>query len=505
MKKLKRMLALLLCLAMTVTSFIGCGKSNADQSKDGATAKPTAAGTAAKPTASENKEIVNLNMALLKVYDTTDAPKVQEALNKVLGEKYGINVKITYIDFGSWTEQTNLLLTGDEVDVLPLFMLPLTSYVNNGQVLCLDDYYANASDAMKKVWSEDELKGTMVDGKLYSITNLRNFANKYVANMSEKMVKEMNIDVSSIKSLADLEKVLYQVKKKYPDVYPLVPQQGDNFVNGWTWDGLGDENWIGVLPNKGQDTTVQNILDTNDFKEFTSYTHKWYKDGLIMADALSNTETGTTMIANGKAFAALGNSSNAAAPAGCVQAQLIDPWSVSNSMAALSYAININSKHPDESWKLIEAMYTDKDVATLLIDGMEGTHYIKNEDGTISYPKGVTAPTSKYGQADAYWSYPNGALTAPLDYNGKTFFTDLINFNKTATISKANGFSFDQTEVSDEYAACINVMSKYYKALLCGSLDPAATISKADKELKDSGIDDIIAAKQSQLDKFIGK
>ena len=36
----------------------------------------------------------------------------------------------------------------------------------------------------------------------------------------------------------------------------------------------------------------------------------------------------------------------------------------------------------------MEILYTDKDVCTLLADGIEGTHYVVNDDGTISFPEG---------------------------------------------------------------------------------------------------------------------
>ncbi len=34
-------------------------------------------------------------------------------------------------------------------------------------------------------------------------------------------------------------------------------------------------------------------------------------------------------------------------------------------------------KNPDASWKLLEAFYTDEDVAKLLVDGIEGTNYVR--------------------------------------------------------------------------------------------------------------------------------
>ena len=57
---------------------------------------------------------------------------------------------------GNWQQQSNLLFTSDEADVIAVFMTPLSTYVKNGQLEDLTDYYANASDEFKQIWSEDE-------------------------------------------------------------------------------------------------------------------------------------------------------------------------------------------------------------------------------------------------------------------------------------------------------------------------------------------------------------
>ena len=43
-------------------------------------------------------------------------------------------------------------------------------------------------------------------------------------------------------------------------------------------------------------------------------------------------------------------------------------------------------------------------------------------------------------------------------------------------------------------------MAKYKNALDCGSLNPEEAVPKMMQELKDAGIDTIIAEKQAQLD-----
>ncbi len=438
------------------------------------------------------------------VYDLPDAEEVADEINKITEEKYKIHMDLNFISTGNWQQQSNLLLTGDETDVIAVFGTPLSTYVKNGQLADLTQYYADASDEFKKVWSEDAMKGTSVNGKIYAIPNMRNFGNYFGLNIDEDIAAEFGIQDGQTLTMEDVDTFLRAAHEKYPDRYALAPQGGNTIIGQWSWDGLGDSKMVGVLPECGQTTEVQNLFDTEDFRTFCNWTRSWYQDGLIMQDVLSNTQSWQTMINNGQAIACLDNY-GVNGVNGMIRTVILDKWAVANSYAELCYAINTNSKDKDTAWKAMEILYTDADVATLLQDGIEGKHYVKNDDGTISFPEGKTASDCGYGMADAYWITPYSADTLPLDVNGADFFTDLIKFNDETLKSKAFGFSFDTTDVADQYTACCNVMDKYYNALMSGTVDPETTIAQADAEFEAAGLNDIIAEKQKQLDEFLAQ
>ena len=133
--------------------------------------------SAAQIIAFADGDVKEVALHMPTVYDLPDAPMVEDAINQITEEKYGIHLNLTYVTMGNWQQQSNLLFTSDEADVIAVFMTPLSTYVKNGQLEDLTDYYANASDEFKQIWSEDEMKGTSVDGKIYAIPNLRNFGN----------------------------------------------------------------------------------------------------------------------------------------------------------------------------------------------------------------------------------------------------------------------------------------------------------------------------------------
>ncbi len=505
----KRLLSVCLCTAMTLSLLAGCGSGKEEPTGETEKAGGTkATGETAENLPTKTSDMPVVNYVMPSFSDFSDAPSVEAELNKVLGEKYGIQAKLTYISIGAWVQQSNLLLTGDEADVVAVFISPLSNYVTNGQLLPLDDYFNNSSDRMKNIFLEGQMSSTRVNGELYSLSNFKDFAGSVKFIMDEKIVADMGIDVDSIKTLEDITPILAQVKEAYPELYGVVPQHDAQMLSSkWTWDdlGVGFASAFISTADYGQSTKVECTYELDDFVSFTNTMHDWYEKGYIMADALSNTEGGDALILGGKAFGSFANGSIAKLKAGLVGATIIEPWSASSAYTGVSYGINANSKNPDAAWKLMEAIYTDSEVATLLVDGIEGSHYVNSEDGTIAFPEGVDASTTKYGGPTQAWLYPNATLTHPINTLGEAdYFEQLMIFNSEAKNSKEVGFMFNTSKCADAFSACLNVHQKYFNALLCGVVDPKEVIPQAINEMKAAGLEDVILEEQAQLDAFFG-
>lgn len=513
---MKKVLSVLTALMMTGCLLAGCGGSAGTQEVgtaggEGSSAALTEAGSSeegSEETASmdvSEMPVVTYICPAILTFNEEDVDEVEAEINKLLAQRYQIQTELIFISAGAWSQQSSLMMTSDEVDVLPLYPTPLSTFVNNGQVEPLDEYLANASDAMKAIWTDEELSAARIDGVLYGIPAVKCFANNVRVVMSEEIVNAENIDISTIKTLDDLEEILYQIHEKYPDIYPIAPQAGDTMTVHWTWDGLGDEKWVGVLEDQGQSTTVKNLFETDDFIDFSTRMHRWYQDGLIMSDVLSNSEYGEQLILGGKAFAVFYDDPVKNPTQGTVATELVSTWTLSNSYSNITYGINVNSANKDAAWKLIEAFYTDKEIVTLLVNGIEGKHYIVNEDGTMSYPDGQMYTDINYGYAQQSWLAPNAELSYPIDNYGADYFEKCREANENSLKSQALGFCFNSANVANEYTACLNIMEKYYKSLLAGVMDPATTLDSVNEELKAAGLDTIIAEKQAQLDAFLAE
>ena len=144
-------------------------------------------------------------------------------------------------------------------------------------------------------------------------------------------------------------------------------------------------------------------------------------------------------------------------------------------------------------------MYSDTEVINLLDWGIEGKHYVKLDDGRIDYPQGVNETNTGYGM-NTGWQFGNQLLSLIWKDDPSSLWKDMETFNRTATLSKALGFTFDATQVKTQYAAVNNVLNQYRLGLECGVLDPSDALSAANQKMAAAGIDKIIAEKQKRLD-----
>ena len=108
-----------------------------------------------------------------------------------------------------------------------------------------------------------------------------------------------------------------------------------------------------------------------------------------------------------------------------------------------------------ELWNL---MYTDADVSTLFVDGIEGKHWVWTDDSKtfITFPEGLEGSTSGYPSCD--WAMPNQQLTLYGKGILPTCGTSLKNLIQQGAISPAMGFAWDSSSLTNQVTACNNVV-----------------------------------------------
>ena len=71
--------------------------------------------------------------------------QVEEAMDKILEEKFNVNVKLSFLPYSSYADQISLMLSsGEGVDLLPVYMVNYTACADSGQLYPMDDLIEKA-------------------------------------------------------------------------------------------------------------------------------------------------------------------------------------------------------------------------------------------------------------------------------------------------------------------------------------------------------------------------
>lgn len=495
-KILKRATTTLIAALMLTTVLSACGQSGKPETD---------------PSKSESEKAVPLRVwAFLDTTTNTEVVRqLSESVTKLTKDSIGVEVEIT--GSGDY-EKLNLALTsGETLDLVAThaYSPGLSSMVNIGYAQPIDDLLKEYGKDILDIVPDAYMKAGQVNGVQYATPNMKDTAGGAGFSMRSEVLNELKIDPESIKTWDDVHDVLVQVKDKYPDLYPLVPTwQNGGMHTVIPYDSLTPSK-LGVLENVFEDSTdVVCLYETDSYREFCERMYQWNQEGLIMPDATTNTEytllgsVGFAEYENTKP----GKLEELKKVQGGLECELIpmmDPYTTTGSVSGDMWIIPTSSKNPEKAMQLLNMMYSNADLSTTLINGVEDVHWVwANEEHTvITYPEGVDAANASYQVSD--WAWPNCRITPVWEGVELDHWDQLQQFCDGARVSPAMGFVFDTTKVMNQITACGNVVSEYDTALRWGELNPDEALPQFIEKLKASGVDDVVQECQRQLDAYL--
>ena len=143
-----------------------------------------------------------------------------------------------------------------------------------------------------------------VDGFLYGVPNQIERGSIPAVFMRKDLVEKYGIDTSAIKEPKDMESVFETVKAGEPDMTMLFSiNEGDTpLTRLFGGDPLSDANFLGVLMDQENDTTITNFFASDWYKDTTTMLYDWYQKGYISKDAGTDTENWRTVCKAGNLF-----------------------------------------------------------------------------------------------------------------------------------------------------------------------------------------------------------
>ncbi len=497
----KRILAAMLTLSMVV-SMTACGNSDAGGSKD--SAKNNGNGD----------EPYTVTM-VLNGSTQPDEERIEQKINEILEPELNANLDIVVLPWASASQQLQLMLSGDEkIDVFYTQATNAVQYMNAGQIVDMSELIDKYGTNIKQIYGEDIAKINQVEGFVYGVPNQIERGSIPAIFMRKDLVEKYNIDTTQIKEPKDLESVFETVKAGELDMTMLYSSSENDApaTRLFRGDTLSDNNYLGVLMDQTNSTKVENFFATDWFKDTTTMLHDWYQKGYISQDAGTNTENWRTVCKAGNLFS-LFFSYHPGTPVEFESSTGYDfeivpfynePIINSSSYNGVTFSIAQNSENPEKTMEVLDYIYGSSEIMNLLNWGEQDKDYVIEDadNGIINFPEGITSDNAGYN-LNLGWELPNQFIAYKWTGSDPQLWEKMEEFNGSAKSSKAVGFLFDSSNYSSEIAALSNIVKQYSGALYSGSGDPDELIPELLEALDDAGINEVIQAKQEQLDAFL--
>ena len=497
----KRILAAMLTMAM-VMSMTACGNSEAGGSKD--SAKNNGNGD----------ESYTVTM-VLNGSTQPDEERIEQKINEILEPELNAKLDIVVLPWASASQQLQLMLSGDEkIDVFYTQATNAVQYMNAGQIVDMSELIDKYGTNIKQIYGEDIAKINQIDGFVYGVPNQIERGSIPAVFMRKDLVEKYNIDTTQIKEPKDLENVFATVKAGEPDMTMLYSiNDGDTPVTRlFRGDNLSDNNYLGVLMDQTNSTKLENFFATDWFKDTTTMLYNWYQKGYISQDAGTNTENWRTVCKAGNLFSLFfayhpGTPVEFESSTG-YEFEIVpfynEPIINSSSYNGVTFSIAQNSENPEKTMEVLDYIYGSSEIMNLLNWGEQDKDYVIEDadNGVINFPEGITSDNAGYN-LNLGWELPNQFIAYKWTGSDPKLWEKMEEFNGSAKSSKAVGFLFDSSNYSSEIAALSNIVKQYSGALYSGSGDPDELIPELLEALDDAGINEVIQAKQEQLDAFL--
>lgn len=503
MKKVSKILLLVLALVMLLSTVTACKSDN--KKPDTGTSSETESGT---NTSSEDTAPPAKEVPTLKWFQIGGQPKelkiVEEKMNEYSEKKIGVKCEFTYLDWGVWKDRTKAILnSGEYFDIMFNNSDFYSPGVRNGSFADITDML-NETPELKSFIPDGVWAGAKIKGKIYGVPTYKDSSQTQYWVWDKEVVEKYGIDYQNIKTLAEMDSALHTIQDamKKGEIkdgkYAFFLTNGG--VNGQFMNYDARVAHIGVRYDD-KSATVVRVLEQPDILENFKYLRKWYKEGLINPDAPTLKESPKwNPVGSGQGWpgAEVVWGANAGKPV------LAQPWggpiySTDTILGSIN-SIYSGSKYKKEALKYLELCNIDVTMRNTLAYGIEGVHYTKNADGTITRD-----PVKKDDYSVAQYSQATFFTLMPVAPSSPDQWKKVQDWNAKAENSILLGFSFDREKVNNEIAACDAIMPKYEAELFTGARDPEVVIKKFYADLEKAGLSKIQEELQKQVNEFLGK
>ena len=535
---MKKLLSLLLCGTIAVSLLAGCGASGGGSAAPAAPAQTEEAAPAAEggeAAAEEDNPWAGImdysKEATIHFTAFGNAPndldEVLDLINARLMKLCNSKLELSFISLADWPTKYPLALADDSIDLIyTSSWLGYATEAGKGAYLELDEDFRNKYlPETVRVMAPAAWKQASIDGHVYGVPRNQHDNNNYGAFLVRRDVLD-KVGMETISNYDDLYKFALEAAKvmdpeegyayyafpSLPMVNPL-EQLKDHYVNVYN-----NMAWCTDEPLAEDCSNLEYYYLTDSYKEYILRMAEWAEAGVWPSTAINSTTHTSDQFTEGRSafyqarFTEAQNLIDQATNKGYTieYIPIIDDGTYlrltdySGDMTAILGM----SKQPERAAVVLDILRNDVEINLLCQGGIEGRHYILNDDGTRSLGPEV----DDYGGACWAWAlrdmnhYPTEKLSdqvqAVIDELDKHVMPDdMWPFDGFVTNDEA------YPSMSAELAVVKSIVSEYQYSFDLGVFgkDTEAKYDEFVQKLKDAGLDNLIAEWRKQAAEYMAQ
>ena len=548
---MKKLLALILCVALAVSLLAACGGSDskpADDTKKEETKKDEPAkedtkkdepakedskedepapGGEDEPPASDNPwaDIMDFSKEATVVYTTfgnkpDDMDEVLGLINERLMSLINTKLELNFISLADWVTKYPLALADDSIDMI--YAASWNNYATNarkGAFLELDEDFRNKyMPESMRVMSPAAWKQVKVDGKIWAVPRNQHDNNNYGAFIFRQDILDKTGYSDGVHNYDELfDFILKAAEVMDPSegysfyAFPSMPMVGEFASMKDHYMSIGNLSWCSDEPIAEDCSNLYYYYLTDSYKEYVLRMADWAKKGVWPSTAIDSSTHTEDQFTNGRCafyparFTEAGHIIESIEEKGykVVYMPVIDDKTYVRltDYSGDTTAITAMSKQPERAAVVLDILKNDVEINMLCQGGIEGRHYILNDDGTRS--SGPEA--EKYGWSAWAWSLRdmNHYPSEKLEPRVQAVLEELNKHVYPEDEWKFDGFvatEDDYPEMEAEVAVVKSIVQEYQYSFDLGVFgdETEATYEKFCQELKDAGIERIVEAWRKQ-------
>ncbi|MCC3375154.1 extracellular solute-binding protein [Cohnella sp. REN36] len=461
---------------------------------------------------------------LLRFYFSGEKKAATDEVWAAIGDyarSKGLNVRfdVHFIPIGDYKDKMMVKsASGDRWDLnFDGDWLSYKQMAAKGAYLILNDLLPlYAPHLYEKYMQQGTLEAAMIDGNITGLPWTMKMNQRFYAQWRSDLAKKAGLNPASgsIRTIEDVDAFLMALKKAYPDAKLSRTVPRDIYKLRDEWVDLGFHG-MGFYLNDPH-VRIQPVEQQPFYLEAAIMAKKWYDAGILNRDILLDKEDGASLWRNGNMlFTAQSHewvnaNQGFSDPSFEQMSSLLYPDRkvVNRTPLANVIAINRNAEHPDLALRFLDLLETDRKLYDLVQYGIEGKTYLLQPDGSVSYPEGMSTPTSNYMEWGGQWGFWKPQFMRPTPTYGKDFWLKEEAFaNEPNNVnSPIDGLFISEDRIRDELLLRDRNVETYVAAIELGTVaDPQKALADYIQLQKNSGLDKIIAEAQRQIDDYLAR